>query len=36
MIVDNGKIIDQGSHNELLKRNNTYQKLYQTEILKSS
>ena len=34
MVVENGKIIDQGSHNELLRKNNTYQKLYQTEILK--
>ena len=36
MVVENGKIIDEGSHNELLKENSTYQKLYQTEILKSS
>ena len=34
MILENGKIEDQGSHEELLSRNNTYQKLYQTEILK--
>ena len=34
MILENGKITDQGSHKELLDRNNTYKTLYQTEILK--
>ncbi len=34
MILENGKITDQGNHKELLERNNTYKTLYQTEILK--
>ena len=34
MILENGKITDQGNHKELLDRNNTYKTLYQTEILK--
>lgn len=34
MILENGKINDQGTHEELLERNNTYKTLYQTEILK--
>ncbi len=34
MILENGKINDQGTRDELLYRNDIYQKLYQTEILK--
>jgi len=34
MVLENGKIDDQGSHEELLNRNTTYQNLYHTEILK--
>ena len=34
MILENGKIIDQGSHSELLNRNDTYKNLYQTEMIK--
>lgn len=34
MILENGKVTDQGNHKELLDRNNTYKTLYQTEILK--
>lgn len=34
MVLENGKIDDQGSHEELLSRNATYQNLYHTEILK--
>lgn len=34
MILENGRINDKGTHNELLNRNDIYQKLYQTEILK--
>lgn len=34
MILENGEINDQGTHGELLYRNEIYQKLYQTEILK--
>lgn len=33
MILENGKINDQGRHEELLNRNTIYQKLYKTEIL---
>lgn len=34
MVLENGKIEDQGTHEELLNRNEEYQKLYQTEIVK--
>lgn len=34
MMIENGKIDDIGTHEELLNRNNTYRNLYQTEILK--
>lgn len=34
MILEDGKINDSGTHEELLNRNNIYQTLYQTEILK--
>ncbi len=34
MILENGKINDSGTHEELLNRNNLYKTLYQTEILK--
>lgn len=34
MILENGKIQEQGTHEELLERNNTYKMLYQTEMLK--
>lgn len=33
MLLEEGKIKDKGTHEELLSRNNLYQKLYQTEIL---
>lgn len=33
MILEKGKIEDEGTHEELLSRNNTYQTLYKTEIL---
>ena len=35
MILENGRITDQGSHSELLNRNDTYKNLYQTEMIKS-
>lgn len=34
MILENGKINDKGTHEELLERNSIYNSLYQTEILK--
>ena len=34
MVLDNGKIIEQGNHHELLERSNTYQTLYKTEMVK--
>ena len=34
-VVDNGKIVAQGSHNELLKTNKVYKNLYETESLNS-
>ena len=34
MILENGRITDQGSHSELLNRNDTYKNLYQTEMIK--
>jgi ABC-type multidrug transport system fused ATPase/permease subunit len=33
MILEDGKIIDQGTHKELLERSNTYQTLYKTEMI---
>lgn len=33
MLLENGKITDTGTHEELLNRNNTYQTLYKTEII---
>ncbi len=33
MLLENGKIADEGTHEELLNRNNTYQTLYRTEII---
>lgn len=36
MVLENGQINDQGTHEELLNRNDTYHTLYQTEILKES
>lgn len=34
MVLENGKIIDEGSHQDLLERSITYQTLYQTEMVK--
>jgi len=34
LVLEDGKISDQGTHSELLNRNATYQTLYHTEILK--
>lgn len=34
-LVDKGKVVDSGTHNELLKTNKTYEKLYETESLNS-
>ena len=34
-LVDKGKVVDSGKHNELLKTNKTYKKLYETESLNS-
>lgn len=34
-LVDKGKFVDSGTHNELLKTNKTYKKLYETESLNS-
>ena len=34
MILDEGKIVDKGTHKELLKNNSIYQKLCDTELLK--
>ena len=36
MVLENGQINDQGSHEELLNRNATYSTLYKTEILKEN
>ena len=36
MVLENGQINDQGSHEELLNRNATYRTLYNTEILKEN
>lgn len=33
MVLENGKIIDQGNHQELLERSNAYQTLYKTEMI---
>lgn len=33
LLLENGKIVDQGTHEELLNRNISYQTLYKTEIL---
>ncbi len=33
LLVEDGKITDEGSHTELLKRNKVYKKLYQSEML---
>ena len=35
MILEEGKIIDQGTHQELLERSNTYKTLYKTEMVKN-
>lgn len=34
-LFDKGKVVDSGTHNELLKTNKTYKKLYETESLNS-
>lgn len=31
LVVDNGNIIEQGTHEELLRKNGTYQKLYHSQ-----
>jgi len=31
-MLDNGKIVDSGTHNELLMKNKDYKKLYNSEI----
>lgn len=36
MIVDEGKIVAEGTHKELLKNNNIYKKLYESEIISNS
>ncbi len=36
MLLEEGKVNDTGTHEELLSRNNLYQKLYQTEILQQT
>ena len=36
MVLENGQINDQGTHEELLNRNTTYRTLYNTEILKEN
>lgn len=33
VLVDNGKIIDEGTHEELMKKNKIYHDLYETELL---
>ncbi len=33
MLVEDGKIIDTGTHKNLLSKNQTYKKLYENEIL---
>ena len=35
MLLESGKIIDEGMHEELLSRNSTYQTLYKTEIVEA-
>lgn len=35
MLLESGKIVDEGNHEELLKRNFTYQTLYKTEIVET-
>lgn len=34
MVLENGKIVEQGSHQELLEKSNTYKMLYRTEMIK--
>ena len=31
--MDNGKVIDSGTHEELMKKNKDYKKLYESEII---
>lgn len=33
LVLDNGQVIDEGNHKELLKRNKVYKKLYESEML---
>ena len=33
MLLEDGRIVDEGNHKELLSRNITYQTLYKTEII---
>jgi ABC-type multidrug transport system fused ATPase/permease subunit len=33
LIVEKGRIIEEGSHKELLKESKTYKKLYETEFM---
>ena len=32
IVLDNGEIVEEGTHNELMKREGIYYKLYQTQI----
>lgn len=36
LIVDEGKIVAEGTHKDLLKNNNTYKKLYENEIINNN
>lgn len=36
MVLEDGKIMDEGTHQELLENSNTYKALYKNEVLKSS
>ena len=32
LLIDDGKVIDEGTHNELLKKNKLYKELYEQEL----
>ena len=34
MLLEDGRIVDEGTHQELLDKSNTYQLLYNTEMIK--
>ena len=36
MVLEDGKIMDEGTHQELLENSNTYKALYKNDVLKSS